>query len=90
MASKSLLSIKPEFRVFIVEVSWNPGCALPQSQYFGGNLIALPLATPGLSRRGLGQLGVQVELVDVDALVPGQRGVTRSGLETEPALGPML
>ena len=55
----------------------------------GGDLVALPLAAPDLPRgrpRAGRQLGMQVQFVDVDALVAGEGGVAGPRLQAQPAL----
>ena len=59
----------------------------PLLSYLGGYLVALPFAAPDLpGGRRAGQLGVQVQFVDVDALVAGEGGVAGTRLESQPAL----
>ena len=91
-----------ELGILLVEVPGDPGGALPQSQDLGCDLISLPLPAPRLSAgseilrsqrvsrstrilRG-GDLGVKVELIDVDPLVAGESGVPAPGLEAQPGL----
>ena len=91
-----------ELGILLVEVPGDPGGALPQSQDLGCDLISLPLPAPRLSTgseilrcqlvslstrilRG-GDLGVKVELIDVDPLVSGESGVPAPGLEAQPGL----
>ena len=79
-------STAPEFGIFVVEVPRNSRRAFSDGQNFGGNFVSLPLSTPRFPGGSLSQLGVQVQLVDVDALVTGEGGVSRPGLEAQPAL----
>ena len=79
-------SHEPEFRIFFIEVPGYPVGALPNSQDLGGDFVALPLSPPGLARGRGGDLGVQVQLVDVDALVPGEGRGPGAGLQAQPAL----
>lgn len=56
------------------------GCASKDQPFY------LPGAAPGLSGRRDGQFLAERQLLDVDALVPGQRGVPGARLQAQPAL----
>ena len=69
----------PQFRVFVVEISWNPRGTFSNGQDFSGDFIALPFTLPCLTGWGLGDFGVEIELINVDTLMPGQGCVPGPG-----------
>lgn len=78
--------VSPEFGVFFIEVPGYPAGALPDRQDLGRDLVSLPLASPGLPGGRGRDFGVEIQLVNVDSLVPGECSVAGTGLEPEPAL----
>lgn len=70
----------------LVKVPRHTRRVLPAAQYLGHNVVPLPLAPPRRARRRDGQLRVQLQVLDINALEPGQRGIPRSRLQAQPAL----
>ncbi|WAQ99973.1 hypothetical protein MAR_024346 [Mya arenaria] len=55
------------------------------TKHLSNNIVLLPEATPHLSRVGCGHVTIQLELINVDACVSGEEGITTPRLVPEPA-----
>ena len=64
------------FRLMRPTTAKIPRRAIPECQNFGSNFVSLPFASPRLPGRRLSQFRVEVEFVDVDALMSGKGSVT--------------
>lgn len=71
---------------FFIKISRNSCVAVTYVQYLCDNVILLPTSTPCFTGRRNGNFRMQFQISDVDTLVAGQCRVTRSCLQTQPAL----
>lgn len=75
-----------QLRELLVEVAGDARRDLAHRQDLGDDVVVLPAAAPCLAGRADGDLRVQLQVLDVDALVAGQSRVAGARLQTQPVL----